>query len=105
MADQFILALDQGTSSSRAIAFDQADNIRSVAQKEFTQHYPHAGWVEHNPEEIWWTQAGVAVEALSKAGIESTNIAAIGFIGKDIENRKRIFRNGGFFHYLVGLFV
>lgn len=74
----FILALDQGTTSSRAIVFDRQGKALATAQKEFTQYYPQAGWVEHNPEEIWWTQAGVAVEALSKAGIESSNIAAIG---------------------------
>lgn len=74
----YILSLDQGTTSSRAIVFDHNGKALATAQKEFTQHYPQAGWVEHNPEEIWWTQAGVAIEALSKAGIESTNIAAVG---------------------------
>jgi glycerol kinase len=75
---EFILALDQGTTSSRAIIFD-ADGIPvATAQKEFTQIYPKAGWVEHNPEEIWSTQAGVALEAIVKAGLESSNIAAIG---------------------------
>ena len=74
----FILALDQGTTSSRAIVFDRHGKALSIAQKEFTQYYPQAAWVEHNPEEIWSTQAGVAVEAITKAGIESTNIAAIG---------------------------
>ena len=74
----YILSLDQGTTSSRAIVFDRNGKALATAQKEFTQHYPQAGWVEHNPEEIWWTQAGVVIEALSKAGIERTNIAAIG---------------------------
>jgi len=74
----FILALDQGTTSSRAIVFDRHGKALSIAQKEFTQYYPQAAWVEHNPEEIWSTQAGVAVEAITKAGIESTNITAIG---------------------------
>lgn len=74
----YILSLDQGTTSSRAIVFDRHGKALATAQKEFNQYYPHAGWVEHNPEEIWWTQIGVAVEALSKAGIESTNISAIG---------------------------
>lgn len=74
----FILALDQGTTSSRAIIFDRHGKAVATAQKEFTQYYPQAGWVEHNPEEIWSTQAGVAVEAITQAGIESTNIAAIG---------------------------
>jgi glycerol kinase len=75
---EFILALDQGTTSSRAIVFDHNGLPVAVAQKEFTQHYPKPGWVEHDPEEIWSTQAGVAFEALTKAGIESLNIAAIG---------------------------
>jgi len=74
----YILSLDQGTTSSRAIIFDHHGKALATAQKEFTQHYPLAGWVEHNPEEIWWTQIGVAVEALSKAGLESSQIAAIG---------------------------
>ena len=76
--DRFILALDQGTTSSRAIVFDQEGRIRAVAQKEFTQHYPQPGWVEHDPMEIWSTQAGVAAEALSRAGISSQQVAAIG---------------------------
>lgn len=74
----YILALDQGTTSSRAIIFDRHGKALATAQKEFNQYYPHAGWVEHNPEEIWWTQIGVAVEALSKAGIESSNVSAVG---------------------------
>lgn len=76
--DKYILSLDQGTTSSRAIVFDHAGNIVSVAQKEFTQHFPQAGWVEHDPNEIWSTQAGVAAEATVKAGLNGTNIAAIG---------------------------
>lgn len=75
---KFILSLDQGTTSSRAIVFDHDGLPVSVAQKEFTQFYPKPGWVEHNPEEIWSTQAGVALEAITKAGIESSGIAAIG---------------------------
>jgi glycerol kinase len=75
---EFILALDQGTTSSRAIVFDHNGLPVAVAQKEFTQYYPKPGWVEHDPEEIWSTQAGVALEAITKAGTESTNIAAIG---------------------------
>ncbi len=78
MTKNYILAFDQGTTSSRAIVFDRHGKALATAQKEFTQVYPHAGWVEHNPEEIWWTQIGVAVEALSKAGIESSKIAAVG---------------------------
>jgi glycerol kinase len=75
---EFILSLDQGTTSSRAIIFDHDGLPCAVAQKEFTQYYPRPGWVEHNPEEIWSTQAGVAFEAMTKAGLESLNIAAIG---------------------------
>jgi glycerol kinase len=75
---KFILALDQGTTSSRAIIFDHNGLPVAVAQKEFTQHYPKPGWVEHDPDEIWSTQAGVAMEAITKAGIESVNIASIG---------------------------
>jgi len=74
----FVLALDQGTTSSRAIVFDHAGAIRAVAQQEFTQHYPQPGWVEHDPTEIWATQSGVLAEALAKAGIEATDLAAIG---------------------------
>jgi glycerol kinase len=75
---EFILALDQGTTSSRAIVFDHNGLPLAVAQKEFTQYYPKPGWVEHDPEEIWSTQAGVALEAITKGGLESVNIAAIG---------------------------
>ena len=76
--NEFILALDQGTTSSRAIVFNRNGIPVAVAQKEFTQYYPKPGWVEHDPEEIWSTQAGVALEAITKAGLESVNIAAIG---------------------------
>jgi glycerol kinase len=75
---KFILALDQGTTSSRAIVFDHNGLPVATAQKEFTQYYPKPGLVEHDPEEIWSTQAGVALEAITKAGLESSNIAAIG---------------------------
>jgi len=75
---KFILAFDQGTTSSRAIVFDHNGKPLALAQKEFTQMYPKPGWVEHDPEEIWSTQAGVALEAITKAGLESVNIAAIG---------------------------
>jgi glycerol kinase len=75
---EFILALDQGTTSSRAIIFDRKGLPVANAQKEFRQLYPTPGWVEHDPEEIWSTQAGVALEAITKAGLESSNIAAIG---------------------------
>lgn len=76
--EEYILALDQGTTSSRAIVFDHKGQIRSVAQKEFTQIFPKPGWVEHDPNEIWSTQASVAAEATVKMGINGTNIKAIG---------------------------
>ncbi|MFC4638299.1 glycerol kinase GlpK [Deinococcus hohokamensis] len=75
---QYILALDQGTTSSRAIVFDQEGNIRRVAQKEFRQIFPKPGWVEHDAQEIWSTQIGVAQEAISGAGLKASDIAAIG---------------------------
>ncbi|MDN3581426.1 glycerol kinase GlpK [Mucilaginibacter flavus] len=76
--EQYILALDQGTTSSRAIIFDHAGQIKAVSQKEFKQHFPKPGWVEHDPNEIWSTQAGVAAEATVKAGLNGKNIKAIG---------------------------
>lgn len=75
---KYILALDQGTTSSRAILFDQAGSIVSVAQKEFPQIFPKPGWVEHNPNDIWSTQAAVAVEALTNARVSTKDVAAIG---------------------------
>ena len=75
---KYILALDQGTSSSRAIIFDKTGAIVSLAQKEFTQIYPQGGWVEQDANEIWSTQFGVAAEAITKAGLSVENIAAIG---------------------------
>ncbi|QCX33677.1 glycerol kinase GlpK [Caloramator sp. E03] len=75
---KYVLALDQGTTSSRAIVFDKDGHIVSVAQKEFKQIYPKAGWVEHDPMEIWATQIGVANEAIAKAGLTADNIAAVG---------------------------
>src|SRR5208282_4958332 len=74
----FILALDQGTTSSRAILFDHAGAIRASAQKEFPQHFPQAGWVEHDPLEIWSSQLEVARAALSRAGLGAEDVAAIG---------------------------
>ncbi|HCO66510.1 MAG TPA: glycerol kinase [Dysgonomonas sp.] len=76
--EKFILSFDAGTTSSRAIVFDHKGEIRSVAQKEFTQIFPQSGWVEHDPHEIWSSQAAVAAEAITKIGINGTNIAAIG---------------------------
>ncbi len=78
MMQSFILALDQGTTSSRAIVFAHDGSIVSVAQKEFKQIFPQPGWVEHDPEEIWSTQLGVAAEAITKAGLSTENIHAIG---------------------------
>ncbi len=74
----YILALDQGTTSSRAVVFDKKGSIVSVAQKEFTQIFPKPGWVEHDATEIWSTQAGMAAEAVTKKGIKGEQIAAIG---------------------------
>lgn len=78
MTEKYILSLDQGTSSSRAIVFDHDGKICSVAQKEFTQYFPKSGWVEHEPHEIWSSQAAVIAEAISAIGINGLNIAAIG---------------------------
>ncbi|HMR86875.1 MAG TPA: glycerol kinase GlpK [Saprospiraceae bacterium] len=78
MTSTYILAMDQGTTSSRAIIFDKKGQIISIAQKEFTQIFPHSGWVEHDPNEIWSTQIGVAAEAITKAGLTIQQIAAIG---------------------------
>lgn len=74
----YILALDQGTTSSRAIIFDQKGQIVSVAQKEFKQHFPKQGWVEHDPDEIWSSQSAVMIEALVNKSIGANQIAAIG---------------------------
>ena len=76
--EKFILSLDQGTTSSRAIVFDHDGNIRSVAQHEFPQIFPRPGWVEHDPFQIWGSQASVIAEAISRIGINGHNIAAIG---------------------------
>ena len=78
MEKKFILALDQGTTSSRAIVFDHNGHIKSVAQKEFTQYFPQPGWVEHNPNEIWSSQASVIAEAISSIDINGLDIAGIG---------------------------
>ena len=75
---KYILSFDQGTTSSRAILFDHAGQIHGVAQKEFTQHFPKPGWVEHDAMEIWSTQIGVASEAISHQNLSLTDIAAIG---------------------------
>src|SRR5687768_14138709 len=75
---KYVLALDQGTTSSRAIVFDETGAVRGVAQKEFRQIFPQPGWVEHDADEIWSTQLGVAVEALARAGLRKSDVAAIG---------------------------
>ncbi|MGM9738575.1 MAG: glycerol kinase GlpK [Candidatus Cryptobacteroides sp.] len=76
--EQYILALDQGTSSSRAIVFDREGRIRASAQKEFPQHFPKPGWVEHDPKDIWSSEASVVAEAITAMGINGKNIAGIG---------------------------
>ncbi len=78
MPEKYILALDQGTTSSRAILFDRDGQINQLAQKEFTQLYPQPGWVEHDPEEIWATQFAVMAEVIAKAGITTSEVAALG---------------------------
>lgn len=78
MSKKYVLALDQGTTSSRAIIFAETSEIVSVAQKEFTQIFPKPGWVEHNADEIWSTQIGTVAEVVAKAGIALSDIAAIG---------------------------
>ena len=75
---QYVMALDAGTTSNRCILFDRSGNIRSMAQKEFTQIYPHPGWVEHDAHELWATQFSVAAEAMQKADANAADIAAIG---------------------------
>ena len=75
---RYILALDQGTSSSRAIVFDKDGQAKAVAQKEFTQIFPKPGWVEHNPMEIWSSQAAVIAEAITSIDINGLDIAGIG---------------------------
>ncbi|MFS8582755.1 MAG: FGGY family carbohydrate kinase, partial [Limnochordales bacterium] len=78
MSKRWVLALDQGTTSSRAILFDAAGRPAAMAQQEFRQLYPRPGWVEHDPEEIWSTQLATAREALAKAGVPAADVAAIG---------------------------
>ena len=75
---KYILALDQGTTSSRAILFDEQQNIVEINQREFTQIYPREGWVEHDPMEIWSSQYGVMMEVVARSGVDPKDIAAIG---------------------------
>lgn len=81
---KYIMALDAGTTSNRCILFNEQGVICSVAQKEFTQYFPHPGWVEHDADEIWSSMLGVAVEAMNKLNITPDQVAAIG-----ITNRER----------------
>ena len=78
MKEQYILAIDQGTSSSRAIVFNRQGESLAVAQKEFTQHFPQSGWVEHDPLEIWSSEAAVISEVMASMGISGQDIAAVG---------------------------
>ena len=78
MSKKYILAIDQGTTSTRAIVFDKQGNIVATSQKEFTQFYPQPGWVEHNPMEIWGSQSGVMREVLETNYIRPEDICAIG---------------------------
>lgn len=75
---RYILALDQGTTSSRAVLFDHEGKPCGIAQKEFTQSYPRPGWVEHDPDEIWSSQNAVMAEVLSRANLQAGDLAAIG---------------------------
>lgn len=78
MSRNYVLALDQGTTSSRAMIIDHSGKLIAIAQKEFRQYFPRPGWVEHEPEEIWSSQAGVMTEAIAKAGISPNEITSIG---------------------------
>ena len=73
-----ILAIDQGTTSSRAILFDASMNVAAVAQEEFAQHFPASGWVEHDPADLWATTAGTCRAVIERAGIAASDIAAVG---------------------------
>ena len=78
MTGSYLLALDQGTTSSRAILFDSEQNIVGSAQKEFTQHYPHEGWVEHDPMEIWSSQYAVMMELIAQTGVSPSALPISG---------------------------
>ena len=75
---RFVLALDQGTTSSRSILFDHAGQIVATAQREFTQHFPRSGWVEHDAEEIWATQAATIAEVMARARATVDDVVAVG---------------------------
>ena len=85
-AKNYILAIDQGTTSTRAIVFDQKLQPLATAQEEFTQHFPHSGWVEHDPEDLWSTTAAMCSQALEREHINAGDIAAIG-----ITNQRAIY--------------
>jgi glycerol kinase len=91
---KFIIALDQGTTSSRAVLFNEAGEIKGIAQQEFRQIFPKSGWVEHDPEEIWKTQLGVLQRLIVENAIEAKSIAAIGITNQRetavIWNRKPV---------------
>ena len=96
--EKYILAVDQGTSSSRAIIFNKRGESCAVAQKEFTQYFPKSGWVEHNPHEIWSSEASVIGDAMAKMGIDGSSIAAIGITNQrettivwDVETEEPIY--------------
>ena len=89
---QYILALDQGTTSSRAIAFDRSGNIAALSQQSLPQHYPQAGWVEHDPLEIWDTQRRAAAEVIALSG---------GSIGEKLYNAKIYFQTADLFAWTV----
>ena len=78
MSSRYILALDQGTTSSRAILFDEEQNILEMTQREFEQIYPKEGWVEHDAMEIWSSQYSVMMEVVAKSGVDPAAIAGIG---------------------------
>src|SRR5882762_8399415 len=78
MSGKFVLALDQGTTSSRAIVFDHAGRARGAAQQEFSQHFPRPGWVEHDPRDLWESTRRTALAAVAEANLTGKNIAAIG---------------------------
>lgn len=75
---KYIMSLDQGTTSSRTLIFDENSNIISIAQKDFTQIYPQPGWVEHDPKEIWSSQISTLTESLARANLNAKDIAALG---------------------------
>jgi glycerol kinase len=79
---QYVLALDQGTTSSRALVVDESGAVVATAQRDFSQIFPEPGWVEHDPIELWSSQIGVAAEALAHAGLREGEIAAVGIVNQ-----------------------